>query len=387
METAFWLVVWSVTPCIITAFSEKNKSNKKANGLSVTETRMVKVFGVERKIDIPPEDFPTEAELSEQLESEELVPHCEHGWYESVYDRAKLHYRYFVPSQKPPKAVLVYQHGISTHGGKAFQLKSNGRKLNMSLMSEICLKENIALYAPDMYGHGYSEGLRFFIPDTWENNLKDLLTFMDLIDSQYQDVPIFLMGESYGGTLAIHAARQYQDHPETAPKNFRGILLTGPAIIGDLPPYPVFFVLRHILAPLFPKWIPFFMPNPISPERIWRDPEVLALRTDKRFVEMGVDGSGKPFRLGTALNLVVSMEEARTKAIPGFNLPYCIAHGAKDAGVPIAGSEYMINTANTPGDDRDYLRIEDAYHDLLSDPVAEETMDFFIKFMNKHLSK
>lgn len=339
------------------------------------------LFGVERSIDLA--SFPTEEELHAMDIG--ILPQCEHFWYESCAGNAKLHYRRFMPKKGKPKAILIYVHGIQTHGGKAFVLK-NGRKINLALLTDACNKENIALYAPDMYGHGYSEGQRWMIPGTWENNLHDLTAFVNLVKGDDMTIPLFLLGESYGGTLTIHAARHFQDNPETVP-NFAGIMLTGPAIIGDVPPYPVYFVLRYCLAPLFPSWIPFFMPNPVSAERVWRDPEVLALHTTPRMKELMLDSAGTPFRLGTAKNLLIALELARTQALPGFKVPYCIVHGSKDMGVPIKGSEFMVATASTPPEDAEFHRIEGAYHDLLADPVAEEVVEHFIVFMQKQTKK
>jgi len=392
MEAAAWFFVWSfVAPSYLVEKKQHQSGGGSGSRDSSDEEKEMKtsrknrVFGVDREIDIPPEVFPTSEEF-EELEGEAIMPGCQHGWYDSVYGGAKLHYRKFLPaaSGKSTRAVLVYQHGIATHGGKAMVCR-DGRRLNMSLMSGELVKEGIALYAPDMYGHGYSEGTRFWIPDTWENNLKDLMNFVDLVVREHPGIPLFLMGESYGGTLAIHAGRRYQDDPTLLP-NLAGVLLTGPAIDADLPPYPVYYLLKNVLAPRWPKWRPFFMPNPVSPERIWRDPEVLEARTAGRFVESGVDGSGIPFRLGTAANMVTALEEVRSNAIPGFELPYCIVHGTEDAGVPISGSDYMWATASTPESDREYHRIDGAYHDMLSDPAAEETVGYFVGFIKKRVA-
>ncbi|GKY97269.1 hypothetical protein MPSEU_000685300 [Mayamaea pseudoterrestris] len=359
MEVAVCLVAWSFAPRLIEALGPSFAK-------PISSSINMKIFGVERNVDIPA--CPTEDELKME---EKYLPGCEHHWYESCVDGVNLHYRKMAPTAKP-KAILVYVHGIQTHGGKAFVL-DNGRKVNLALLAETCFKENIALYAPDMYGHGYSEGMRWMIPDTWENNLKDLKNFVKLIGNDYDPMtPLFVMGESYGGTLTIHLARQYQDEPDTAPKGFAGILLTGPAIIGDVPPYPVYVVLRYILAPLFPKWIPFFMPNPVSADRIWRDAKVLAMHTTPRMKELKVDSAGSPFRLGTAKNLLAALETVRSQAIPGLTVPFCIAHGTKDMGVPIEGSEYMVHHVATPKENAEFHRITDAYHDLLADPMAEE---------------
>lgn len=85
--------------------------------------------------------------------------------------------------------------------------------------------------------NSFSEGIRFYIPKTWEVNRDDLLSFAVFAASQYaSDMPLFLGGDSYGGCLAIHVGRKFQDDPKNSPKGFRGLCLTAPAIIGDLPP-------------------------------------------------------------------------------------------------------------------------------------------------------
>jgi hypothetical protein len=53
-----------------------------------------------------------------------------------------------------------------------------------------------------------------------------------------------------------------------------------------------------MLAPLFPTWLPLFVPNQISAERIWRDKEVRAFQTSGWYINMGIDGSGAPFYWG-----------------------------------------------------------------------------------------
>jgi alpha-beta hydrolase superfamily lysophospholipase len=246
-------------------------------------------------------------------------------------------------------------------------------------------KEGYALYAHDMIGHGFSEGTRWLIPGSAKTNVNDNAAFCNLVASQHgDDIPIILMGESYGCTVTIMTARKFQDDPTSGPKNFDSIILTAPAIIGDMPPYPVYLILRYLLAPNFPAWTPFFMPNPVSADRIWKDPEVLACRTAPRWKEMMVDGSGRPFRLGTALGLGVAMDTVR-KGMPGFHVPYCIVHGTEDAGVLIEGSDLMWDQAATPAENRAFKRQEGAYHDLLADPTAEDSIQFTVDFIKKRI--
>jgi alpha-beta hydrolase superfamily lysophospholipase len=336
------------------------------------------LWGKEVDVNIPKGVFPSDDEFKEM---EDRMPGCQHGWFES--NSSQLHYRKFLPSGAP-NGVVVHMHGIQTHSGKAFIL-SNGRKINMALMSEALTKAGYALYALDMLGHGYSEGSRWYIPD-WKTNRDDLNNFARFAASQHHGSPLFLEGESYGATLVLHVAKQWQKE-DSAPTGFAGMVLNGAAIVGDVPPFPVVLFLRYGLAPFFPRWTPFFMPNPISPDRIWADRQVLALHAAPREKEMMIDGSGRPFCLGTGVGLLTALEIVRAETIPGLTVPFCAIHGAKDEACPIAGTDFLDEHASTPKEDRAVHRLKDAYHDLLGDPAAENTMDLMIHFMNDRVGK
>lgn len=284
-----------------------------------------KVFGVERDIDISATAFPSEEELA-KLEAP-LGEH-QHGWFTSCTDGAQLHTRAFLPPKNKPKAVVIFLCGVEAHSGEAFECK-DGRKTSVALIREVFNAADIAVHSFDYFGHGYSEGTRFLVP-AYEDTVTDCLTFIQSVDETYKgELPVFIMGISYGGNLTIQTSRRIQDNPKLGPKTFGGAILWCPAVIGDLPPWPITYMLRYILAPLFPTWVPFFMPNPVSAERIWKDPEVLKMRTDPRLREMNIGGTGTPYRLGTAAAMVDGLEEVHDKAIPGFRVPFFLAHGTE----------------------------------------------------------
>jgi alpha-beta hydrolase superfamily lysophospholipase len=273
-------------------------------------------------------------------------------------------------------------HGVSTHSGKALNI--GDRKLNTALLAGKLLANQLALYAFDLYGHGYSEGTRFYISQ-YQDNVTDLLKFCNMVMEWHPGTPLFLMGESYGCTLTLHVANQLQSTTTTT-TSLDSLLLTAPAIIGDLPPRPVVKFLTF-LARFYPKWRPFFMPNPISPDRIWRDPDVLKQTTDPRFSQCGLDGSGIPFRLGTGVSLLQALADVRTKVIPQIRLPFLILHGTDDYGVPISGSEFLWDHAATDVTERKFLKKEGAYHDLFADPLAEECVQDILFWIHHRLEE
>lgn len=103
--------------------------------------------------------------------------------------------------------------------------------------------------------------------------------------------------------------------------------------------------------------------------------------------EMCIDGSGRPFRLGTAVHMLEALDLARSTVIPGLTVPFCAIHGVMDAGVPVEGTDYLDETAQSAAEDRAYHRLKEAYHDLLGDPAAEKTMQLMIEYMDNQIAR
>lgn len=309
---------------------------------------------------------------------EACLPNGQHGWFESVYNKSQLHYRFFLPNDNKIKGVIVFHHGIQGHSGRAI----GGLCVNTQLQAEIFTQQGYALYMLDALGHGFSEGTRFFVPD-YKVNRDDFSRFGRYV-AQKHNVPLILAGESYGSCLCLHVAKLWQDAPDQAPPKFVGIAVIAPAIVGNLPPKPVVWTLRYGLAPLFPKWVPFFMPNPVSAENIWSVESVRNSYKNSSYVEAGVEGGGRPFRLGTAVQMLNALEDARQHVIPHLKVPFCACHGTSDRAVPIASLDFLEQHAATPHSERAVLR-QECFHDMLAEPTNRETMDFILDFVNKRV--
>jgi len=336
------------------------------------------------EVDLTLPSIPSPETLSQM---DEGTGNPEHGYFQTPH--GKLHYRKYLPDGEI-KAVCVWQHGINAHSGRYCKLgnadnDSEAKFTNTGLLARQMKKAGYALYAPDMLGHGFSEGKRFYIPNgQWEINRDGLASFAKFASGQHESIPFFLMGDSYGGCLTLHIARKWQDCPEDAPTNFKGITLNAPAIKGDVPS-PAAVLFLKFLAAVAPERTPFFMPHPVSPDRIWKNEVVRAHFMSDEEKSMMLAGGGKPFRLGTAKGLLSALEAVREKVIPGFNIPFCVCHGTHDWGVPVTGTEFLLEHATTKEQDRGVRIIDGAFHDLLADPTMEETVDFHLKWMDSRL--
>jgi len=310
----------------------------------------------------------------------------EHGYFTgSPRHSYKLHYRKFIPSDKTKvRGIYVFQHGIMAEG--ALGCKLDGELFKIPFLVSMLSEAGYIVYSLDMLGHGFSEGIRFFIPDfDWTVNRDDLASFaMFASKEETPGLPLFLGGESYGACLAIHVSRKWIEDPESGPTNYRGMGIFSPAIFGDVPPAPVVAFLTS-LAHGFPTWTPFFMPDIVSPERIWRNENVRAELTSDRREEMGIAGGSRKFCLGTAVSLLRALTSVEKEVVPGLTTPFFVTHGTNDAGVPVGGTKYLSEKAATLEEDKCVKIIEGGFHDLLSEDNRKEIVGALVDWMDSRI--
>ncbi len=110
-------------------------------------------------------------------------------------DGVSLSYRSYTPIA--PRAVVLFYHGGGAHSGAGYQFLGSG------LQNEF----DIAVYMPDIRGHGASEGLKGDSPNrrqVW----RDITTFIKHIQTEFPQLPVFLGGHSSGAGLILNYAAQ-----------------------------------------------------------------------------------------------------------------------------------------------------------------------------------
>jgi lysophospholipase len=123
-------------------------------------------------------------------------------------DGVNLFYRGWIP--KKPRALLILIHGAGEHSGR------------YSNIGEVCMDHQIALIAPDLRGFGQSEGRRGHV-NHFKDYLDDLETLIKLFHVQYESIPLFLLGHSFGGLIVIRYGQIY-------PHKAKGFILSSPAL-------------------------------------------------------------------------------------------------------------------------------------------------------------
>ena len=98
-------------------------------------------------------------------------------------DGVRLHYLHWRGGRSPPSAVVVFLHGIASHGGWFGETAAD--------LSE----HGVAVYAPDRRGSGHSGGPRGHL-DRYERALDDVEQVLRLVAAEHQGTPVFLAASS-----------------------------------------------------------------------------------------------------------------------------------------------------------------------------------------------
>jgi alpha-beta hydrolase superfamily lysophospholipase len=186
--------------------------------------------------------------------------------------------------------------------------------------------DGVALFAYDQRGFGAAP-----LHGGWAGSRKmidDALAAVQLLHGRYPDVPLYLMGESMGGAVAILAANRAGHGPD-APQ---GVILVAPAVWGRSA-MNVFERAGLWLADLAPnvRWSP-----DLIPVRILASDNIPMLR------QLGHDPLViKDTRAATLNGLVDLMSEALAEA-PRYSARTLILYGAQDQIVPRRAVERFV---------------------------------------------
>ncbi|CAA7623423.1 alpha/beta hydrolase [Magnetospirillum sp. UT-4] len=257
-------------------------------------------------------------------------------------DRARLPLRSWLPAGRP-KAVVLALHGMNDYSnffdepGKALAARG------------------IAAYAYDQRGFGQGPH-----PGYWsgaEAMAADLRIAAGLVAAHHPGVPLYLLGESMGGAVAILATAG------TPPPQVSGLILSAPAVWGRSSMGLVQRAALWLAYQLAPGWRLTGEGLRITPSdniemlrRLSADPLVI-----------------KATRVDAVKGLVDLMDEAAAAA-PRLRLPTLVLYGAKDEIIPPDPTWAMAGALHRQGRTR-IAYYPGGYHMLLRDLQAKVVLD------------
>ncbi len=167
-------------------------------------------FGLESHGKLPP--LSERKEIFEKHYISEFAPRtaAEYIWLAGEFKLRTLPVIGWLPAQKPARSAILCVHGLGLDNQAftpfGFQMSAKG----------------YAVYAMDVRGFGAwlttpgQEDLRL------NEAINDVGSILGLIADRHQGVPIYLLGESMGGAIALRAAARYS-------KNLHGVISSVPS--------------------------------------------------------------------------------------------------------------------------------------------------------------
>jgi len=239
------------------------------------------------------------------------------------------------------RAHVVFVHGLGEH---------RRARPYVPLYGKLAAK-GYAVLAFDLRGHGASEGPRLYARN-FAILVQDVARAVEVAADDAQGRPVFLIGGSLGGLLALAAALDPHD-------NLAGVIAAAPALdaAGASP-------LMKRLLPLLALFAPRVLFDPgLDVRGIARDADALAAWLDDPLMQIG--------RITPALAAatLAGIERVMHRA-DDLAVPMLLLHGLADRVVPADGTIALHALAGAR--DKTLLTYPDAYHHLFLDDVRDE---------------
>ncbi len=242
-----------------------------------------------------------------------------HAAYEEGWFAGSAGTRLFRREWRPPEAsaVVVNLHGLGDHSGLYAPL------------AEALAAEALAVHAPDLRGHGRSPGQRAYV-DRWDRHLDDLEAFLRFVAAREPGLPVFVLGHSLGGLIALDYAVGRRGGPA-------GIIAAAAPLGGAGGP-PLLLWPGRTAPRVWPR---FSLSASMDLNGLSRDPAVVeAITGDALFHRRGTA------RLAADVPAAIERVHARAASI---GVPLLLLHGTADRMVAPEGSRaFFARIAGRP---------------------------------------
>ena len=264
---------------------------------------------------------------------------------------SSIYYQRWLPDDREPAAIVAIVHGF----GEYTDLYRP--------VAEFFVASGFGVVALDLRGHGRSPGPRGFIRE-WNDYREDVGSMLEMVRKELGSVPLFLLGNSMGGLVAIEYALN-------DPRQLRGVVAMSPAL-GKIGVAPFLLLLSRLLSKVWPS---FSLDSGMDSEAMTRDKTVAArLEADPM-----VHGRGSA-RLGTEVPDTIAKVRGQAGQL---TIPILIQHGDADTITDPADSRWFFERIGNR--DKELLLYPGSYHNLCVDLNWREVLRDTALWINRHL--
>jgi acylglycerol lipase len=245
------------------------------------------------------------------------------------------------------RATVVLAHGASEHSGR------------YAWTAERLAERGYVTYAIDHRGHGKSQGPRAYV-DRMDNVVADL---DQLVDMAHSGGPLFLLGHSMGGTVALAYTARHQEKLD-------GLVLSAPLAALEAAS-PAQRAAGRVLSVVAPK----LGVIAIDSSKVSRDPAVVS-----DYDSDPLNHRGKlPARTVQELSDAI---RGFPEAVSRMTLPMLVMHGTADTLVPPMATDMIEQRAAS--DDLTVIRYDGLYHELLNEPERDRVVGDIADWLDAH---
>lgn len=269
------------------------------------------------------------------------------------FDGTNLHLHRWSPSAEP-ELVMVIAHGL---GGHAAYYQDS--------LAPYLTEKAVVVYAPDLRGHGKSEGVRGDI-EHFDELIQDLGAAVVHAREAHPDLPLVLLAESMGTSIAINYAAHAQGRYRPD-----GLVLAAIVIAPTIKPR-----LDEVLrTPFYTLTNRKKIAIPITgrEEEGIRDPAfVQVLKTDPIF--------NKKISVRFLMEMTRNMNRA-AKMYRFLTMPVLVLQGGKDITVRFGPTKAFFDKIAAV--DKSHHIFADAYHAILNDPDAPQVRAVIFEWLER----
>lgn len=249
-----------------------------------------------------------------------------------------------------PTGVLLLSHGIGEHSGR------------YGTVVDAVRPDGWAVYGLDHRGHGRSGGTRVHVRH-YDDLLQDFETFRREVVARHPGLPVYLLGHSLGGQIALAYALRHQDRLD-------GLALSAPALASDAVPAALVPVLS-----LVARVLPTVRPVGIDTSAISSDPAVVDAYDADPLVH-----HGKPtLALGAAV--YAQMDSLPPRAAE-LRLPLLVQHGTADRLTDPAGTRRLDEASGSA--DTTVRWYEGLWHEIYHEPGRAAPLTELRQWLAEH---
>ncbi|RZT83693.1 alpha-beta hydrolase superfamily lysophospholipase [Pseudonocardia sediminis] len=249
-----------------------------------------------------------------------------------------------------PSGVLLISHGIGEHSGRYG-----------NVVDELA-GDGWAVYGLDHRGHGRSGGTRVHTR-RYSDLIDDFETFRRVVAARHPGLPVYLLGHSMGGQIALAYAVEHE-------RELAGLVLSAPALASDIVPSALIPALQ-VLA----RVLPTIRPVGIDQTKISRDPNVVRDYQDDPLVHHG----NPSLALGAA---VYAQMEVLPGRAGGLRLPVLVQHGTDDALTDPAGTKRIEAACGSP--DMTVRWYDGLWHEIYNEPDRARPLGDLRTWLHEH---